>query len=639
MRIFRSSFLLVLAVFVSIGAAAFWVFRNGMVERMIERQLTTAFDAQSDIDDLSFNIFNMGAGFSHLSIGDKDQPMRNLVETGNARFHLELTPLLMRKVVIDEMSIEQIGVQTPRNSNNSAAILHAPTPGPAAEAPSPPPATAKSDSPSPSATAPATPNAWDKLRAQTPKIDLQALEQRVDVTGLVQQGGLGSVKYVNEIKESRTKMFKDWDDRLNKSNLEHDFESLLADIKRIDVAAIKDPKAAKDALEALKSARDKHEKVKSTFNGMNFDAQRDLATLKDTWQGLNQRVDDDVNAVKRLAKLSGINTRDAAQMVFGPAILQQFSTINGYLGRAKRIVSGDPADKKPPRRAGVNIQFPLEKPRPPDFLIRHIGVSGTLADQTTKISGDLRGVTTQPDAYGLPTTLQLRMISAARGVWKVNGEFDHRKTRDLDSLSFKGDNIDLGRIELQSDGNNPMPSAFHPRDADITLAMQLDQGKLRGEIALIAPKVEFDFGIAPAANATAEVVRKLFADIHDVRIEGQVGGTWDQPTLKLQSNVDTILSQRLGQIIQQKTAAVEQQIRQAIDAQILKEKAQVDVLIKGQQTALENRMKALAGNNAEVAKAVDKAGKELEKKSTQGAKDVGKKLEDQAKSKLKSLKF
>ncbi|MDH4274876.1 MAG: TIGR03545 family protein [Gammaproteobacteria bacterium] len=637
MRIFRTSFLIVIAVFGILGGLTYWVFSSGIVERAIERKMTTAFDAKVDIDALSFNIFNMGAGYDRLRIGDKDQPMRNLVETGSARFRMELSPLLMGKVVIDDLSVEQIGVHTPRK--DSAAIHTAPPATPPNTANTPPPAAKSDAAPAPTAPPTAAPaTAWDKLAAKTPKIDLQALEQRVDVTGLVKQGGLGTTRYISEIKDSRTQMFKDWDERINNSKLDKDFAALLADINRIDLGGIKDPKSAKSALDTLKSAREKHDKLKSTFNGMNFEAQRDLATLKDTWQGLNQRTEDDITALKRLAKLGSIDTRDAAQMVFGPAILQQFSEVNGYLARAKRIVAGKPAEKAPPRRAGVNIQFPLERPRPPDFLIRRIGINGTLADQKTKLSGEVIGITTEPDAYGQPTTLQLRTATADQGTWKITGLFDHRKSQDLDRLAFKGDNIDLGRVSLHNEANNPMPKAFHPQASDITLALQTDQNILKGEFSLVAPKVDFEFDTAPT-NATGSVVRKVFADIRDVHIDGQIGGTWSNPTLNLKSNIDNILSQRLGQIIQEKTAAVERQIRQEVDALVQKEKANVDIFIKEKQTALESRIKTLASSNTEVAKAVEKYQKDIEKKAGSGAKEVGKQLENKAKDKLKSLKF
>jgi len=97
-----------------------FVFTPVFVERMIEKYGTDIVGAKVELDDADLTLLPLGFVLKHLQITNPDEPMTNAVEVADIGFSLDGLNLLRRKVVIDEMNLDQVQINTPRK--NSGAI-------------------------------------------------------------------------------------------------------------------------------------------------------------------------------------------------------------------------------------------------------------------------------------------------------------------------------------------------------------------------------------------------------------------------------------------------------------------------------------------------------------------------------------
>jgi len=116
----RKSTLIIVLVFVLLGAVAAYFIRDSYAERFIEWSAETVFEAKVEVDNFHYSIIGLNCSWDRLQIADKDDPWRNLIETGKAGFSVETRPLFWKRFVIKEMSLE--GVRTGTSRTTSGAL-------------------------------------------------------------------------------------------------------------------------------------------------------------------------------------------------------------------------------------------------------------------------------------------------------------------------------------------------------------------------------------------------------------------------------------------------------------------------------------------------------------------------------------
>jgi hypothetical protein len=96
-----------------------FVFAPIFVERMIEKYGTDIVGAKVELDDADLTLSPLGFVLKHLQITNPDEPMTNAVEIADIGFSLDGLNLLRRKVIIDEMNLDQAQINTPREKSGA----------------------------------------------------------------------------------------------------------------------------------------------------------------------------------------------------------------------------------------------------------------------------------------------------------------------------------------------------------------------------------------------------------------------------------------------------------------------------------------------------------------------------------------
>ena len=119
------AFLAVVVIF-----ALFWLlFVDGYVERMIEKYGTRVVGGTVELADADLSLFPAGLELADIQITDPDRPMTNAVEIARISLSLDSLNLLRRKVIIEEMALEGVQLNTPRKT--SGALVSPPDAAPA----------------------------------------------------------------------------------------------------------------------------------------------------------------------------------------------------------------------------------------------------------------------------------------------------------------------------------------------------------------------------------------------------------------------------------------------------------------------------------------------------------------------------
>ena len=119
-------------VVVTAIVSVFWfLIIDRVIEHYIEKAGTSMVGAKVELDKADLSLFPLGLTLTRLQVTDPSSPMRNALEAGRIAFLMDGVNLLLSKVTIDEMSVEGVRFNTPRES--SGAIEKAVQAGPEEE--------------------------------------------------------------------------------------------------------------------------------------------------------------------------------------------------------------------------------------------------------------------------------------------------------------------------------------------------------------------------------------------------------------------------------------------------------------------------------------------------------------------------
>ena len=90
-----------------------------IVERVIEAKGTEVVGARVELEQVDISFFPLGAQLSGLQVTDPDRPMRNALDVGTIDLHIEATPLLSRKLIINDLAVTNLRFLTPRNTSGA----------------------------------------------------------------------------------------------------------------------------------------------------------------------------------------------------------------------------------------------------------------------------------------------------------------------------------------------------------------------------------------------------------------------------------------------------------------------------------------------------------------------------------------
>jgi uncharacterized protein (TIGR03545 family) len=528
---YKKGLIAVIGFFVLI-ALVWFVVVDWVVEMAIESQGTKAVGARVDVAGVDLSLFPAGIEVRGLQVTNPDSPMRNALDVRRIYSDIELMPLIKRKVIIDNLRMEGIQLDTPRKTSGAVAG-------------------AKSVAKTETASLPP----WlDKICAgqdvgsfSIPKVQDILSHEKLQSLELAQQ-------FNSRIDTAKAQ----WQQRLKELPTQKDLEAYKSRLDKF--------KAARGGLGALlgsatelKSLTDDLRRDLGRLEKARADYQTELQSLKKQSAQLTRAPLEDVQRLKAKYAVSPEGLANLSRVLFGPSVCRWWEKGYQWYARLKPYI-GAPS-KKESAQSGKAAKPALKKGDLPDFLIRSLHVDALL--DTGSFTGEATDITSDPGILGKPLAFKflgrrMQQIQSINmdGVLNFIHPGNPRHHVKLLIEKYGLDHLDLG-----TPGN--LPVAITKALADINMNIDLAGPKLD---ALAKARLD-DVKMAVEKSAGSELTGALAEAVGSVThfaLTAIVKGSDPDYKARIQSDLDPLLRKAMGQIIAKATSKFETQLQAAI---------------------------------------------------------------------------
>jgi uncharacterized protein (TIGR03545 family) len=94
----------------------YFLFANPLLKSLAQSALGDASGAEVNIEELDHSLFPFGISMTRVQATDNNMPSRNKVEVGLIKADVELLPLLGKKLIVDELIVQDVEFDTKRAS-------------------------------------------------------------------------------------------------------------------------------------------------------------------------------------------------------------------------------------------------------------------------------------------------------------------------------------------------------------------------------------------------------------------------------------------------------------------------------------------------------------------------------------------
>ena len=530
-------------VIVMIIVFGFWyLFIDGIIERAIEKQATQAVGAKVELESADLTLFPAGLHVSHLQLTNPDDPMKNAVEISRINLSLEVAHLLHRKIIIKEVVLDGIQLNTPRKTSG-ALVSRAPAPLVSKKEPK---------------------------KGPQEKITFPAFSVP-DVTEILKREELESLKLVKSLQGDIRKEKDTWRMRLNELPDRKKFDGYRSRIQQLkkkkkkpfggllgaagDIAAIK--KDIETDLNRIKQAR----------QGLD----RTLTSLKGKYDQAKKSPLKDVERLKKKYSLSAQGIANMSGLLFGSRIDDWTQKAVTWYERLKPLLEGSVKKQKhgepdkPLRGKGVYIRF-KEKDPLPDFLIRT--VNAQLQIEAGDLAGSIKDITNRQDILGIPLTF-LFSGENMNGLTSLNfsGALDHiNASRSKDTVNFTVQGFNVRDIVLSKGGQ--LPITLNNAAVDLELKALIRGDTIAANLITKLGSVSIATGAKDTGGAVMSSIASALSTVSSFTLKADIAGTFDKYTATLDSDLDDVLKSAAEKAVSRQAAQLEEDLKKGIFAKV-----------------------------------------------------------------------
>jgi uncharacterized protein (TIGR03545 family) len=519
-------------VVVAVVFALWFLFMDSMVRRVIERTGTALAGAEVDLARANVTLVPLGITLTGLQVTDPTAPATNSFEIGRIAFELDSLNLLRRKVIINEMGVEGVRFGTARKRPGTVV--------------KPPEKT--------------TPAEGDKATTlpsfSTPDVKKILEEEKLESPALIEQAQ-ADLKKRNEAWKQQVASMPD------KAALD-DYQARVQKLREAQKSGLKALAGGlSDARALIKDIERDLDKVKKA----KADLATDLAAAKALVEKAEQSTAADLRRIRDKYSISAEGLQNLSQALFGGAIRSWIDRGMLWYGRLKPVLErsgekkGNVETVKPVRGRGVDVRFKEERPLP-NFLISTVKAS--LQPEAGSFTGTIRNITPDQDVLGAPLTFAFSGsgLKAAQDA-NVTGSLDHRKpalpddTMLLQVRGYRASNLALS-------GSASMPVSLQEGTMDLEVKGRRDAHAFSATCTALVKGARLNVGSDGSGGAFAQAIRSSLAKASSFSLTANITGTPEKYHLHISSDLDRVMRDAAGGMVQEHRARLENELRQAI---------------------------------------------------------------------------
>ncbi len=519
-------------VFVLIAGmlAVFWLLIfDGLVKRTIERTGELIVGAQVDVHDVDVTLVPLAMTLNGLEVTNPEAPATNSVECGRISFSLDSLNLLRRKTIINEMAVEGVRFDTPRKR-------------------------------------PGRVSKREEKKAEEGKETVFGLAIKTpNIKEILQNENLESIKLIETTRADLQKRKADWQKRIEEMPNKAKVDGYKARIEKVRKSQ-RDILGAASQVSEVRAIRRDIEQDLDLVKNVRTAFKSDLAASKSVLEKAEQAPLNDVRRLRDKYSISPAGLANISQLLFGDQLSSWVRSGLLWYNRLQPVVERAKAQKKdvtvvkPVRGKGVDVRFREFRPLP-DFLIDRSAIS---AETTAGVlAGTIRNITPDQNILGIPLTFALsgEKLKAAKSI-SITGSLNHVvpvSPKDIARLSISGFRVN----DLVLSKNKDLPIAMKEGLVDFNIDGSFTQA-LKANITANVSSAVMNIGGDGSDNPFVTAVKSALSKVSKFSLSADIAGSLENYTMNVSSDLDRVLKNAVGSVVQEQGARLEQQLKSAI---------------------------------------------------------------------------
>ncbi|MFP5490382.1 MAG: TIGR03545 family protein [Bacteriovoracia bacterium] len=541
----------VAVIYVAAYAYFAWFFDQHL-KQGIEYVATQANGAEVNVAAVRTSFLRGTFDLDGLEVTDKEQPTRNILSLDNVHFGYMWDALLRMKFVVDEASINQVQVYSPRKK---AGFVLPPEP--------------------------AKPSKLDQMQkevisqvkqeyAQNMLGDLISLLEGADPKDQLEKirEELASEKRVKEMIEDVKTKQETWDKdikRLTDTSKIKELESEIQTLKG-EKNVLKQVQGIKEVTDKLKDIQKQAKEAQKAGKKLETEIRAVAAYPKE----VEALVKNDIASLKNRFQIPQLDVKDMAMALFSKELGGYISQARKYQALAKQYLPEKKEREEvlpPPRSVGKSYEFPITKSYPLFWLKKAaISSKGTADSYSGNVTGELTNVTTSPKWVKKPTVLNLQGDFPGSQVFGVKATLTADFTRETarQMLDMRVNEFAIPPRDFSKSDKLKFGLTKASGSTVITAQLQEDQVEMKWIGTITKPQ----WLVEAKSKLAQELLTGIVDGIPVVFINGSVGGTWKNLDMKINSNLGDELANGMKEQVGKKIQEAEGKLKAMVDEKI-----------------------------------------------------------------------
>jgi uncharacterized protein (TIGR03545 family) len=541
----------VAVIYVAAYAYFAWFFDQHL-KQGIEYVATQANGAEVNIAGVRTSFLRGTFDLDGLEITDKEIPSRNILSLDNIHFGYMWDALLRMKFVVDEASINQIQVYSPRKK--PGYVL--------------PPEPAK-----PSKLDQMQKEVLDQVKkeyAQNMLGDLISLLEGADPKDQLNsiREELASEKRVKEMIEDVQNKQETWDKDIKRltdttkiKELENEIQSLKGEKN-----PLKQVQGIKEITDKLKDIQKQAKEAQKAGKKLETEIRAVTAYPKE----VEELVKNDIASLKDRFQIPQLDVKDMAMSLFSKELGGHITQARKYQALAKQYLPEKKEREEvlpPPRSVGKSYEFPITKSYPLFWLKKAaISSKGTADSYSGNVTGELTNVTTSPKWIKKPTVLDLRGDFPGSQVYGVKATLTADFTRETarQMLDMRVNEFNIPSREFSK--SDKLKFGLTKASGSTVITAQLEDNRVKMNWTGTITKPQWL--VEAKSKIAQELLTGIVEGIPVVFINGSVDGTWTNLNMKINSNLGDEIANGMKEQVGKKIQEAEGKLKAMVDEKI-----------------------------------------------------------------------
>ena len=578
------------------------LFKNMLLTNALRSGLESIFNAKAEVKGLNFQILKAKIDIKHIAVANADAPMKNLFELGKTQIHLNSKQLLYGKFIVENIECQNIKWNTDRKTSGELLKKSSAKKG------------------------------EQKTQLTQEKKESQLFDiSKIDVNKILEENktNIKSLLVISNANLEIGQLTNKWDTNLKETKKKIDETSKgVEEIKKIDIASIKTIEQGQQAINNINSYILKLDSLKKDIEKQQNEFSEDKKKIEDYSKNIKKSVDGDIQYFSSLIKLPTGDAKGIFMSMAKDFIAKRLGKIYFYsmkgLQYANAFKDNKPKDKKEKkkealiRRKGRNVYFPTKTY--PKFLIKNIETSIDQKTENLYVKAYIKDISSDPNLWGKPFSFYFNHIKKEEEL-SLDGNIDVRSNASEPlNIEFKANNFPFEVKETIGFINVKELNGIYK----FKTAFTIDNEKgTKGIASILLNKVNISLS---SEDTISKIVYEVIKETQEISFEiSYLIGKEGDINIEGRSNLDKIIADKLGKIIEKYAKEYEKQLKDYLNRTISEELKKNETLAK----AFGNIDNILNGNMKDI----DAFKKTFENKK----KEINDKIKNEAESKAKDI--